>query len=1053
MIRVIHLSDLHLRADAIPDLEQFIIKALKKDLYHFHQSKAIDLIIFSGDLIDKGGESFGSNVKSALSTFEEKFIKPIMQEIGLPKHRIFLAPGNHDIDRNSDEKWEDLGLRGVLITTEEVNKFIDSKNEKGIARVLSFKEFEMAFYESFPEKHGCSNYQSCFTLNVDNVSIGITCFNSTWRSYDTSTDKGKLILGERQVTKSREIIKKCDLKFAVVHHPLDWLATFDQTNVTPFIEKDYDLLFCGHVHEPASWTKTGIYGSLFVSIAPANWTYNIRTENKSNNGYTVVDIDLDNMQITSHYRRYSHNKESFVPNTDFGDDQGKYVSALPDSTTRIKYQSENSICVRIKDIVLIDLNKHLLSFNTDTKAPKELNSLFVLPRIVRKVEYKVAKLEKEETYSLEDLGKSEENLLIFGTKESGKTVLLDKILTELTSNIHKYHKAPVYINFEDIGTKRYETVISGFLGIGITSIKDFLNSQRVILLVDDFSFDQSHIPELRRLEKFLDEYPSVQIIATNIQTIEGEIPFELVEMPIFNRFKPLNIRSWRTKEIKELIKRWFSNNPDFDTPEKLEKLISFFIKVNIPRTPLAVSMFLWIIEHQGDYKPINHATLLENFIERLFKKLSKKEILAGEFDFKNKVRLLSEIAYQMYKSNRMNYGMPYSELASFIDSYLRGRKFDFVSEEVLDHFLVKGILIKENEGIQAIVRFRFTCFFEFFLARKMDFEPTFKEHVFEEKNYLIFCNEIDYYTGLKRDEAGVLKLLVGRMNIAYADLIEEIKKLQFSYDSPFLKVDSISSTLDASFVDKLSEKKPKEEEIEEIKDAVLDSMKPEKGIAKKEDNISLFRRMDRIVDLAARVLKNTEEVEEESLKDSSYISIVQCVMAISILYKLLVEELITKNKGTLDSAIVENLEISREFMPLIIEIWLYDKMGTWKLSGVIRDKMKMDVEERNTTDYEKFISVCLYADIKGRDYLKYIKTFVRAIRRTYIVDLLLLKIIYYYLFRSKGKKEDEIYENLIGDLIVAGKGLKRVDKGKIIGNYKELKKMKWVKDLKRDLSV
>lgn len=1053
MIRIVHLSDIHLRADAITDAEEFIIKALKKDLSNFNQTKRIDLIIISGDLIDKGGESFGNNLKTAFSMFEEKVIEPITQEIQLSKHRIFLAPGNHDIDRKSDEKWEETGLRDTLITTEEVNKFIDSKKENGIMRVLSFKKFEMAFYNSFSEKSGCSNYQSCFSLNVDNVNIGITCFNSVWRSYDANTDKGNLILGERQVTGAREFIEKCDLKIAVIHHPLDWLALFDQKDVTPFIEKDYDLLFCGHIHEPISWAKTGIYGSLFVSIAPTNWTYDIRKEDKCNNGYSVVDIDLDNMQITNYYRRYSHHKETFVPNTDLGDDRGRRVFSLPDSTARFEYQNENTICERIKDIFLKDLNRHLLSFNTDTKAPKDLDSLFVLPRIVRKVEYQVDKLEKEETYSLEDLCKSEDNLLILGTKESGKTVLLDKILTELTKNIHKYHKTPVHVNFDEIGTKRYETIISTFLGIGIKSIKEFLNSAKVILLIDDLSFNQVYIPELKRLERFLDENSTVRIIATSGQSIEGEIPLELFEITTFNRFKPLSIKSYRTKEIKELIKRWFSNNIDFDTPEKLEKLITFFSKVNIPRTPLAVSMFLWIIEHQEDYKPINHATLLENFIERLFKKLSKKEILAGEFDYKNKERLLSEIAYQMYKGDQKNYGLSYSDLLTFIDRYLRGRKFDFVSEEVLEHFLTKGILIKESDGAQVIVRFRFACFFEFFLARKMEFESPFKEHVLDEENYLNFCNEIDYYTGLKRDQASILKLLIGRMNTAYKEVIEEINKLQFSYDSPFLKIESLSSTLDTSFVNKLREKKPKEEEIEKMKDEVLDSMKPETGIPKKEDSISFFRRMDKMLGLASKVLKNSEEIEEENVKDNSYISILQCMMALSILYKLLIEAYVLKFKGRSDLAIVENLKIAREFMPLIFEIVLFNNMGTGKLSGVIRDKIRRDIGGSNITDYEKFISIFLYSDIRGKDYLKYIKAFVRAIRRSYIVDMSLFKIIIYYLYRSRSKKEDEMYENIIGDLIVAAKGRKRVDKGKIISQYKRLKKAKWVKDSEPDLLV
>ncbi len=250
----------------------------------------------------------------------------------------------------------------------------------------------------------------------------------------------------------------------------------------------------------------------------------------------------------------------------------------------------------------------------------------------------------------------------------------------------------------------------------------------------------------------------------------------------------------------------------------------------------------------------------------------------------------------------------------------------------------------------------------------------------------------------------------------------------------------------------MRERKPKEEELEKIRDEVLDSMKPETGIAKKEENISLVRKMDKMLSLASKVLKNCEEIQEENLKDISYISILQCTMAISILYKLLIEDCMLRFKDRSDLAILDNLRIAKEFIPLICEIFLFNNMGTGKLTVVIRDKISRDAGEGNITDYEKFISVFLYSDIRGKDYLKYIKAFVKRIKRSYIVDLSLFKIVIYYLFRSKGKKEDEIYENLIGDLIVTGKGMKRVDKGKIIEDYKKLKKRK-LRDIKQDLLV
>jgi predicted NACHT family NTPase len=115
-------------------------------------------------------------------------------------------------------------------------------------------------------------------------------------------------------------------------------------------------------------------------------------------------------------------------------------------------------------------------------------------------------------------------------------------------------------------------------------------------------------------------------------------------------------------------------------------IILIFSTLNIPRTPLAVSMFLWIIEQQENYKPINNATMLENFIERLFKKQSSSEIYSEKFDYRNKERLLAEISFFMYSNKQINYRVSKRDLIKFIYDHLRALKFGFQEDEVLNEF-------------------------------------------------------------------------------------------------------------------------------------------------------------------------------------------------------------------------------------------------------------------------------------------------------------------------------------------------------------------------------
>ncbi len=1050
VFRIVHLSDIHLAKECIGDFDNFVIKALKCDLKRFHDTRKIDLVVLSGDLIDKGGRGF-DNIDAAFKVFTEKVIDPISDTIDLSYDQIFLIPGNHDINREADDEIDEAGLCSVLNSTEKVNKIIDSKTDKGIKRILHYKEFESEFYKDFKGDHKLTKYQSCFKLKVNDTLIGITCFNSAWRCHDSDTDKGKIILGEKQIIDARKIIEGCDLKVGIIHHAFDWLADFESKDVQALIQKDYNILFCGHIHEGSAWSKTNLYGSIFVSVAPANWSYNIREPNRTNgNGYTIVDYDMSNCKVIVHNRRYSYHKECYDPNVDLGDEKGLFVIELPSSKEIAKRSQVTQIVSNIKNSTFDMLNEHLITYDTDTKAPKILDDLFVMPRIVEKLHYDVE--DKEIIHTLKDLCTYKGNILLLGPKESGKTILLDVILKELANNIHKYRVTPVLFNFNEVGNRRYKTIISSFLGISIHDVQDYLLNNKIVLLIDDISFDEMDKYRLKKLESLIKDYPKIKILATCSQTTEGNIPsLELLKVEMFYTFKVLHIDSFKTQQIRELILKWFANRDTNDITEKAEKLLNFVLSVNLPRTPLAISMLLWIIEKQENYKPINNATMLENFIERLFKKTAKHEIYSHEFDYRNKERLLADIAHKMYRDGLENYRLRYQDILNFIDNYLKVRKFEFEAEKVLKHFLSKGIIIKESDEIERYARFRFACFFQYFLTKKIEFDSDFRDHVLDERNTLKFLNEIDYYTGIKRDQLGILQMLVGRMNDEFSDLIDLISQEEKSYDTIFSTQTAIIETLDESFTKKISaECKPQQNELDDITDKMLDEVKPEKGIARKKDDLTPIQRLERLWTLTARVLRNTEEIDIKDVKYDSYTAILKCSMAYACLYKVCLEDYIKQHKDAPKFKLNTNLQLTRSFIPLIHQLWIYVMMGTSKLNMVIREKINNDAKNGAITDFEKFLSVFIYVDIKGKNYEKFLKAFVKEIKSKYMYDMTLFKILAYYFLRSKTKGTDDFYLNQIAELIVSVKGIKKEHKGKIMTTYKRKKKQKQ-KELGSDL--
>lgn len=1049
MIRIVHLSDIHLRKDHLYDAEKFILKALIKDLKVYHQKKPIDLIILTGDLIDRGGITFDCDISGAFDIFQKKLIAPIAESLEISKHKLFFCPGNHDIDRSADQEFEEMGLREMLDCTEKVNDFLATNKPAGIKRIMPFKAFEKAYYKGYPETHEITNFYSSYRTLIDEQDIGITCFNSSWRCYDSKADRGQILLGERQVIKAREITEKCNLRIAVIHHPIDLLAEFDKKAVEHFIHKDYDLLFCGHAHEGASWTSTNYYGGLFVSSAPSNWSFDIRgTHSLASNGYSIIDYDFPHQRIGVYHRKYSHQKEAFVPDTDLGDDHGSVNFDIPRSIELNAIQEELQLAAQIEDMRLDDMNEDLLSYNTDTTAPKRIEKVFVNPRLMHSLEPDPEKEEKEEILEVADLCRTDEHVIIFGPKESGKTILLDKILIDLTKGILRYRKVPVLYDFLETKNRRIETNVSRFLNIPIRDTNEFLEKHDVLLLVDNLTFNDSDKSDLNRLENFLALYPRVRLIATAVQSLEGAVPADFIQFPFYSSFKSLHLRSFKTKEMRALISNWFSNSEFLDTPSKLNKVIDFFTTLNLPRTPLALSMFLWLIEKQENYRPINHAVMLENFIERLFRKLSKSEIYSETFDFTNKQRMLAEVAKKMYDRGLINYRLPYQELSNFIDDSLRSKRFEFLAEEVLQHFLHKGLLVKEVEDGKIFLRFRFNCFFQYFLMKYMEYDREFLDYVLDKDNYLFFADEIDYYTAIRRDKTDILEMLIERMEAEFEEPLALIENLDNTFDDIFATEDTIVSTISEDFVKKLPDERPNEKDVEKLTDEALEAIRPEKGIKKKDREISPLKKLEIHWTLSAKALKNTEETRVAGLKDRCLKSVVKASLAFAALYKHYLEQHIERMREE-GKAVDEGLVFGKNIIPLVNELALFGMLGTTKLSAVIRDKMINDLSRRSVSDVEKFISVFLYADIKGKECEKHIKRLVKSIKHLYIFDMTLFKIVYYYFFRSKTKESDKMYENIIADLIVKAKGeRKRVrgkvlekfrDKGKIMDEYRQKK--------------
>lgn len=138
-MRIIHFSDFHLDADHLERAES-VINNMISSLKDIHQEKPINLIIFSGDLIDKAGKGFPNpQMAKAFKKFSEIVIEPITSALGLAKNRFVFTLGNHDLDQKAETSKNNGLLTRKLSSIATVDRFMDGKDiQKKIPRTAEY---------------------------------------------------------------------------------------------------------------------------------------------------------------------------------------------------------------------------------------------------------------------------------------------------------------------------------------------------------------------------------------------------------------------------------------------------------------------------------------------------------------------------------------------------------------------------------------------------------------------------------------------------------------------------------------------------------------------------------------------------------------------------------------------------------------------------------------------------------------------------------------------------------------------------------------------------
>ena len=305
----LHLSDFHFSEKLHGDQKSVLSKLLSDlELQIKNNDLHIDLVFITGDIAFSGKES----EYNAANNFFEAFLN----KLKLSREQVYMVPGNHDSCWNLVDA-KDVKAALKLKKNEDPNEVknllrSNDERERYFRRQIHFRTFSSQW--SNP-KAIIDKSQAWFVVKAPfegalpgGLEIWIVGLNSSWLSWHKKSgwqDQGSLIIGQEQVLDAfgkigidpsknpfiqsfeSDQFHKTPITIVLTHHPLSYLADFDQSLVRSELVAKADFHLRGHLHK----------NDIGMSLSPSHRLMEIAggasfSEYNWRNGYNIVSLNF-----------------------------------------------------------------------------------------------------------------------------------------------------------------------------------------------------------------------------------------------------------------------------------------------------------------------------------------------------------------------------------------------------------------------------------------------------------------------------------------------------------------------------------------------------------------------------------------------------------------------------------------------------------------------------------------------------------------------------------------------------------------------------------------
>ncbi|VXB04648.1 metallophosphoesterase [Massilia sp. 9I] len=997
IISWLHVSDIHFASATgwRDNHSRGTLLTYLKELFKGSEVQKPDLIFCTGDIAfgELKSDSLSAQYESARVFFDE--LRSVCGEDGspLPLDRLFIVPGNHDIDRSKVNKHAQLAYSSFAKQSQQfsqdINSQFDSRSTEfrdAVRRLSAYEEFVKSY---LPHQHDVNGrLQYALECRINDITVGVAGFNSAWTCAGDEDDRNLWLAAEWQFNAARNKISGSDIKIGLIHHPSDWLVLCDRDISNTRIPSEYDFWLHGHSHN--AWVSPG---NTHVVIAAGA----VGAETSAEFGINITTVNLSRRSCATnlHAKKSGASNWTNAPVADHAP-TGKWEYQLPTRVVAMAYskgycqdQREHNTSLSMP-ISISQSNEPgdegLVLRYFSRRLDESLRSFSTHPnkwvdRTISEVSEVSKDVSSAKKIDIGDIIKNPLSALIKAPPQYGLTCLAHYITVEAW----KQRPSQLFLYLDARTLQPHKHSVNQAVSDELQLLGRRSEEIKCVIL-DSFNDDKNTI---KILEIVNDLFSNVALIVMQ-QINPGN--FSITQLKCAGRtFTEYYLWALSRNIMRNIVATYNESRVIGDEDVVTARLANDLEVLNLHRTPLNCITLLKVSEFDFDESPVNRCDIIRRVLFLLFN-VDALPSYKSRPDLKDCEFVLGYFCEGLIRENKFLFAR--DKFLVDVQAFCRANLIDLETHSVFDILFQNNIIV----SVGHFFRFRFSYWVYYFAAHRMHHDREFAKFILEEMRYSLYPELIEFYTGIDRRREDALSILTNDLKTlhqkvdAHLGLPSDINPYKFAIWKPS---EAVVTQMEEELANGVKDSNLPTIIKDQYADKSYDKQRPYNQEINKVLHDHTFVYMLSAMSAGARALRNSDYAAAD-VKKTLMQEILNCWrQATKVLFVLL--PLLAKNGYALYDGIGFALgdgfgeEENERFMKILtcipgnIATWTRDDIYSRKMGPLLIDQLN----RKDLGEIERHELILTLVLTRPRDWEKAVQRYIAECARNsfYLMDL------------------------------------------------------------------